>query len=320
MVDPYEYLGFIRNPDGTITRKPNHFPTTAATPDSTSVLSKDVQINQSTNTWARIFLPHQQLQNPSPPATKLPLIVYFHGGGFVLLSAFSTSSHDYCLNIAAELPAVVVSIEYRLAPEHRLPAAYDDAVEALHWIRSRSSEDEWLEKHADFSNCFLMGTSAGANIAYHVALRTAEIVNELDPLRIQGVILSQPFFGGVQRSGSELRLIADPVLPVHVSDVMWDLSLPIGADKDHEYCNPTVEGGSNVVEKIKSLGWKVLISGCEGDPLYDRQIEVAELMEEKGVNVVRRFVAGGFHGVELFDVAWCKDMYALLKDFVSSTN
>ncbi|KAL4604300.1 hypothetical protein ACB092_10G183600 [Castanea dentata] len=98
---------------------------------------------------------------------------------------------------------------------HRLPAAYDDAVETLHLIKT--NQDEWITKYADFSNTFIMGTSAGGNVAYHAGLRRTE---------------------------SELRLVNDPVLPLFVNDLMWELSLQIGVDLDHEYCNPTVGGGS----------------------------------------------------------------------------
>ncbi|GLT84103.1 hypothetical protein SLE2022_023540 [Rubroshorea leprosula] len=319
VIDPFKLLHLTLNPDGTLTRNPAVYLTVEATPDPnhpTPVLSKDIPINPSKNTRARIYLPRQALDFLSPPATKLPLIVYYHGGGFILSSVDSIYCHDFCVNIAAKIPAVIVSAGYRLAPEHRLPAAYDDAVEALYSIKS-SSED-WLVKYADFSNCFLMGTSAGSNIAYHAGLRAATVVDELVPLRIRGLILHQPFFSGVQRSGSELRNMNVPVFPLAVADMMWDLSLPAGADRDHEFCNPTVEGGSKLLVKVKSEGWRVVMIGCEGDLLVDRQKELVKLMEEKGVEVVGHFAVGGYHGVEVLDVSRAKAMYVIIKDFLSS--
>ncbi|OMO97971.1 Alpha/beta hydrolase-3 [Corchorus olitorius] len=327
ITDPFEYLQIVLNPDGTLTRNFNRFTCVPPNPNPnaddvdhppqpppTPVISKDVPINPLNNTWARIFLPRQALLDSS----SLPLIVFFHGGGFILLSADMDVFHNYCSNLAHTIPAVVVSVDYRLAPEHRLPAAYDECVEALHWIKT--SQDEWLRNYADFSQCFLMGSSAGGNIAYHVGLRAAGLVRELEPLKIKGLVLHQPFFGGVQRSGSELRLINDPVLPPIVSDVMWDLSLPKGVDRDHEYCNPTAHGGSKELEKLKSLGWKVLINGCDGDPLVDRQMELMKLMEGKGVQVVGNFRDGGFHGEEDFDPSKAHAMHMVLKDFIISAN
>lgn len=152
--DPYKVLNLILNPDGTVTR-PNPTPVSPPAPDPTLpnlVLSKDIPINQSKGTWARIYLPREALDHG--PSNKLPLVVFFHGGGFIFLSAASTMFHEFCFNMANDVAAVVASIEYRLAPEHRLPAAYEDAVEALHWIKT-NKEDDWLTKHVDYSKVFL---------------------------------------------------------------------------------------------------------------------------------------------------------------------
>ncbi|CAL5404924.1 unnamed protein product [Camellia sinensis] len=153
-------LSIISNPDGTYTRS-IQFPSTPPTPDHNTpspVLSKDLPLNPKSQTWLRIYLPKQALHEP-PSIPNLPLIVYFHGGGFVFLSAASTINHDFYVKVAAELSVVIVSVEYRLAPEHRLPAAYDDAVETLQWLKT--TQERWLTQFCDFSCCFLMGTSAG---------------------------------------------------------------------------------------------------------------------------------------------------------------
>lgn len=223
--------------------------------------------------------------------------------------------HNSCCDLANTVPAIVVSVEYRLAPEHRLPAAYEDGGEALHWIKT--TQEVWLTEYADLSNCFLMGSSAGGNIAYHVGLRVVGVVEELESLKIKGMVLHQPYFGGTQRTALEMRLMNDPVLPPIVSDVMWDLALPIGVDRDHEYSNPTVEGGSKELEKVKLLGWKVLVNGCDGDPLLSRQMQLVELMEGKGVQVARNFRAGGFHGEEDLDRSKARAMHMVLKDFIA---
>lgn len=81
---------------------------------------------------------------------------------------------NFCTILAVETKSVIVSVDNRLAPEHRLPEAYDDCVEALHWIKT--TQDEWLTKYADLSNCFLMGISAGGNIVYQVGLNLIWII------------------------------------------------------------------------------------------------------------------------------------------------
>ncbi|KAJ4717216.1 carboxylesterase 1-like, partial [Melia azedarach] len=285
-INPYKFLQIVPNADGTLTRNCSNYLSTVAIPDpgnhTLPVLSKDVPVNHLNNTWVRIFLPRQALDSSFTP--KLPLIIHFHGGGFIILSAATKLLHDFCSNMAADFPVVIVSLEYRLAPEHRLPAAYDDAMEVLHWIKT--AQDEWLQQYVNFSCCFLSGDSAGGNIAYHVGLRVAVEVGNILPLKIRGLILNSPFFGGVKRTESELRSANNPFSPLCAIDLMWELSLPIGVDRDHEYCNPIVGGGSKLLDQFKVLGWKVLLMGATEDPFIDRQIEFLKMIKQKGVEVV----------------------------------
>ncbi|XP_061359002.1 carboxylesterase 1-like [Gastrolobium bilobum] len=301
-----------KNQDGTLTRH-MQFQNTQATQDLdttlVNVLSKDVPLNPINSNWLRIFLPRTALSNQR----KLPLIVYYHGGGFVYLSASSTINHDFCFKLAEKLPAVIASVDYRLAPASRLPAAYDDAVEALHWLRV--TDEKWVCEFGDVSNCYLMGSSAGGNMAYHAGLRAS--VGKFDPLKIRGLILHQPFFGGSQRTESELRLINDPVLPLRSCDQMWELALPEGANRDHKYCNPTVveEGDDICFDEIKRLRWKILVTGCYGDPLIDRQVRLVEMLRSRGVDVVGHF-GEGFHGIELLDPSKDEPLFVRVKDFI----
>lgn len=312
--DPYGYLGFVRSPDGSVTRQLEHPKTPVSSYDGSPILLvKDIPINQSKNTGARIFLPKEALE--SFPGRKLPLLIYFHGGGFVICSAATTAFDDLHRALATEVPFVIVSIEYRLAPEHKLPAACEDCLEALHWIKT--AQDEWLTKYADLSNSFLMGTSAGGNIAYHVGSSASSSADDLQPLNIKGVILHQPFFGGNKRTGSELRAVNDKILPPCVSDIMWELSLPIGADRDHEFSNPVLSIKPGQFDRIKAFGWKILLAGYEGDALFDRQFELAKILEDEGVGLVANFAEGGYHGIDTFEIPKIKVLCEVVKDFIS---
>ncbi|XP_010458364.1 PREDICTED: probable carboxylesterase 120 [Camelina sativa] len=320
--DPYAYLNMVKNPDGSITRLPSNFPCTAATPDPSPqnpAVSKDLPLNHSKSTWLRLYVPTSAVTNDIVSSQKLPVVVYYHGGGFVMCSVDFQRFHEFCSEMARDLNAIVVSPSYRLAPEHRLPAAYEDGTEALEWIKN--SDDEWIKSHADLSNVFLMGTSAGGNLAYNVGLRSADdSVSDLSPLQIRGLILHHPFFGGKERCGSEIRLANDQVCPPVVTDVMWDLSLPVGVDRDHEYSNPTVGDGSENLEKFGRLGWKVMVIGGELDPMVDWQRDVAKLMKKKRVEVVELFNGDDGHGAEIMDPSKRKALFLSIGSFVSSSS
>jgi len=94
---------------------------------------------------------------------RLPIVVYIHGGSFCTESAFCRTNHGYATSLATSAGALVVLVEYRLMPEHPIPAAYDDAWSALKWVASLT--DPWLADYSDPGRMFLAGDSAGGNIA-----------------------------------------------------------------------------------------------------------------------------------------------------------
>ncbi|KAL8160132.1 hypothetical protein V2J09_001669 [Rumex salicifolius] len=312
-MDPYKFLKISCNPDGSITRL-EPLPTVPPTEDSDDVVSKDVPLNPAKNTFLRIFRPKHKINN-----SKLPLIIYYHGGGFVFYSAATIMFHVSCSKMAVHVPAVIVSVDYRLAPENRLPAAYEDAVEAIEWVSEQARRDDgdtWLKENADFSRCFLMGSSSGGNITYNAGLR-AQDLKLSPPMKIMGLIINQPYFGGVKRTDSETRLINDPIVPLPANDVMWSLVLPPGADRDHEYCNPMTRHDDD--EKIGRLP-RCMINGYGGDPLVDKQREFAKMLESRGVHVTSIFHEDGHHAVELFDSSKAQALYTNVAHFINAAS
>ncbi|KAF5749265.1 hypothetical protein HS088_TW04G01230 [Tripterygium wilfordii] len=104
------------------------------------------------------------------------------------------------------------------------------------------------------------------------------------------------------------------------NDLMWELSLPIGANRDHEYCNPTVGGGGKtLIDEIKRLGWMVLVIGSDGDLFYDWQIGLAKMLKEKGVQVEYHFEEGGYHGDVAIEPTRTKCLHVLKKFVLSLT-
>lgn len=110
-----------------------------------------------------------------------PLIVYFHGSGFVVCSL---DTHDgLCRNLCAGGGCVVVSVDYRLAPEHKFPAAADDSIAATRWVAANGSA-----LGGDPGRILVAGDSAGGNLAAVTALRLRD---EGGP-RLKGQLLLYP--------------------------------------------------------------------------------------------------------------------------------
>ncbi|KAK1693694.1 hypothetical protein QYE76_010391 [Lolium multiflorum] len=171
---------------------------------------------------------------------KLPILVYYHGGGFCLGSAFNPTFHAYFNNFAALANMLVVSVEYRLAPEHPVPAAYADSWDALAWAVSHvagAGDEPWLADHADFSRLYLGGESAGANIAHHVAMR-AGAEGLPHGAKIHGLVMIHPYFLGTNKVGSDdLDAAAQESL-----GSLWRVMCPATTGEDDPLINPFVDG------------------------------------------------------------------------------
>nr|XP_016464873.1 PREDICTED: 2-hydroxyisoflavanone dehydratase-like [Nicotiana tabacum] len=161
----------------------------------TGVSSKDLTI--SSNLKARIY--HPKLSITTAINQKLPILVYYHGGGFCVGSTFSFLSQRYLNLLVSEANIITVSAEYSLAPEHPLHVIYDDSWTALQWVTAHVLEnpglkkEPWLIDHADFRKIFVGGDSAGGNIAHNVILR-AGVEGLNGGVKILGGILSFPYF------------------------------------------------------------------------------------------------------------------------------
>lgn len=129
-------------------------------------------------------------------APELPsaTLVYFHGGGFVVGGLHSHD--DICAELAARCGLRVVSVDYRLAPEHPHPAAFEDARSAARAVAARNG-----------GPLLLAGDSAGGNLAAAVAHATRD-----DPVRACGQVLIYPGLGGDPDRGSYLEHADAPML------------------------------------------------------------------------------------------------------------
>ncbi len=113
-----------------------------------------------------ITAPRIRLYVPERHTSPLQIVLYFHGGGWVLGSIRSCTR--FCGELAAEAGVIVAAVEYRLAPEFRFPAALDDGVSAFLWMQEHA-----VMYGGDPDSIFCAGDSAGGNLAVGVALRTS---------------------------------------------------------------------------------------------------------------------------------------------------
>ncbi|KAK1358847.1 2-hydroxyisoflavanone dehydratase-like [Heracleum sosnowskyi] len=274
--------------NGTIKK---HFgsPFMPAPENLNGVRSKDVVVSSDPKVSARISLPESLTQGE-----KLPVLVYIHGGGFCVESALSYFYAPYASSFASNCDVMVVSVDYRLAPENPIPACYDDSWEALKWVVSHASgsgPDPWVNEHADFGRVFLAGDSAGANISHTMATWAGVKGLESD-VKISGMILIHPFFGNDK------------------PDKLWNYCCSEETGLDDPRLNPAASPGL-----LAKLGCnKVLISTAENDSLSSRgwtYYEALKKSEWKGeVEIVE--TKGMGHVFHLFDPN-CEEAGSLMK-------
>ncbi|XP_006660708.1 tuliposide A-converting enzyme 1, chloroplastic-like [Oryza brachyantha] len=272
----FELAPFIRIfKGGRVERDFGSDPVPASTDAATGVASKDRAI--SPDVAVRLYLPPVAGASGEGGARKLPLLVYFHGGGFCLHTAFNAVFHAYLTSLAARTRAVVVSVDYRLAPEHPIPAAYEDSWQAVVWAASHASgagEEAWLTDHADFSRMYLAGESAGANIAHNVAMR-AGAEGLPNGGKINGVVLVHPYFLGRGKIPSE---DLDPVMAENVVK-MWSVVCPGTTGVDDPWINP-LAGGAPALDGL-ACG-RVLVCLAETDVIRDRGRAYCEGLKASG--------------------------------------
>lgn len=277
-----EIPGLIRlYKDGHVDRLPAVPEVPSSWSPEPDVSSRDAVISQQTGVWARVYSPRRQ-----PPHS---LLIYFHGGGFCVGSAAWRCYHEFLSKLASRTGCAIVSVNYRLAPQHRLPAAYDDGLAAVKWARQQSDLNS--------NRIYLSGDSAGATVAYNVA---AQLTAYTPPSYLKGLILIQPFFGGEARTSSEKNLTQPPksALTLATSDCYWRLALPTGASRDHTCCNPIGKRSANL-EGLRLP--PILMCVSEMDILKDRNLEVCVAMRRAGKSVEVKMYARVGHAFQVLN-------------------
>lgn len=207
------------------------------------------------------------------PAGPAPLIVYFHGGGWVV---GSLATHDsLCAEIARLTGWSVVSVAYRLAPEAPFPAGVDDAIAAARWLATASD----LAGHP-ISGLILAGDSAGGNLA---AVSARALASEV-PLLAQWLLYPGT---DMLAAGGSIDAFGKGYL-LDTAGMKWliDLYQPVGDDPR--------------ASPLRSDDWEglppALVFACGLDPLRDQVRAYAARLVEAGCRVIYREADGQIHG------------------------
>lgn len=210
-----------------------------------------------------------------PEAAK-PLIVYYHGGGFML---YGLDSHDLvCRRLCALCACTVVAVDYRLAPEHTFPAAHEDAWKALCWVRNHAAT---LGGSAE--ELVVMGDSAGGNLAACMAHRAKK-----EGIALKAQVLIYPWVDGrlqnpsIDRNGKGYLLTKEAIF--------WFQRQYTPRPEDR--CLPAV---SPCFEPDSSGLAPAFILTAELDPLLDDGYNYARQLINAGNKVLYKEYKGLFH-------------------------
>lgn len=235
-------------------------------------------------------------------STPAPVLVWFHGGGFVMGDLDGADA--VCRRLANRCDAMVVSVDYRLAPEHPAPAAIDDAWDALTWIAGHADE-----LGADGDRLAVGGDSAGGNLAALVALRARDAGGP----KLCHQLLVYPATDLTRRRASH-RENAGGIFEPDAIEWFYNLYLA-GHDPAHPWVSP------DAATDLRALPPAVVVTAGH-DPLRDEGVDYAARLAEAGVAVEHQHYPGMLHGffqmaavtptaIEAADAA-CKPVHAAL--------
>ena len=208
-----------------------------------------------------------------------PVVMFFHGSGFVILDL--DTHDDLCRRLCAGAACVVASVDYRLAPEHKFPAAPDDCLAATRWMAANADEFD-----VDATRMVVAGDSAGGCLAAVTALR---IRDEGGPA-LRGQLLFYPVTDYPSVPGDSYRAFGSGYgLSSDGMTWFWDQYLALPSDADHPHASP--------IRMQQAAG---LPSACiltaQYDVLVDEAAAFAHKLREAGVPTVSRSYEGMNHG------------------------
>jgi acetyl esterase len=211
-----------------------------------------------------------RLYHPSNAAGLLPGVLFMHQGGWVIGDLDSCDT--FCTRLAAELGAVVVSLDYRLAPEHQLPAQHQDADAAWAWLTSNT---EGLGIDPD--GLVICGDSAGGQMTATLCQRLRD-AGQPQPA-VQAMIY--PLTDATATDGSIVSCADSFPLSIDTLEWFFSQALPNGFDRSDPALSPAFH------ERLGDVAPAVIVT-AGFDPLRDQGNAYAAALRDAGVNVIDR--------------------------------
>lgn len=222
-----------------------------------------------------------RIYQPGKAGENRPAFINFHGGGFALGNL--ETEHLRCLTIAGACDAVVIAVDYRLAPEHPFPAGVEDCYAALQWTC-----DNAAELGIDPGRIVVGGGSAGGNLSATVAL----MARDRGGPDIAGQMLLYPVIDD-RCSTTSMKEASDCYIWNHQNNLdMWDQYLGKQRADVSPYAAPAR------ATDLSNLP-PAFVTTCEHDPLRDEAILYAMRLMNAGVPVDLRNYAGTVHAFDL---------------------
>lgn len=215
---------------------------------------------------------------PSGLSSRAPLIVYFHGGGWVV---GGIESHDgVCSALSRDARALVCSVDYRLAPEHPFPAALDDAWAAFVWAREQAARFGFDERRVA-----VMGDSAGGNLAAVVC----QVARDSGAEAPCFAALIYPATDATRSLPTHKTFARGPFLEEATMEWFIDRYAPAGVDRRTPRLSPLF------ADDVSDLP-PTLVVTAGFDPLLDEGRAYADRLEQAGVHVRYRCFDDMPHG------------------------